>query len=181
MIHKVILENFKSYAGITEIAPFHKCFTAVMGPNENGKSNLLESLLFAFGLRAAKIRLKRLSELIHRSALYPNLTYAKVSVFFQDIIDRDDAFEVVEGSELVLSLQVNSSSNSTYRLNGQEASYVQVVTTVKARGIDLEHNRFLILQGEVEQIALLKPRGDEHNDGLFEYLEVIIGTNKYGE
>lgn len=83
------------------------------------------------------------------------------------------------GSELVLSRQVNSNSNSTYRLNGLEASYEQVVTTLKERGIDLEHNRFLILQGEVEQIALLKPRGDEHNTGLLEYLEEIIGTNKY--
>ena len=82
MIQKVILENFKSYAGIKEIGPFHKCFTAVVGPNGNGKSNLLECLLFAFGKRAAKMRLKRLSELIHRSALHPNLTYAKVSVFF---------------------------------------------------------------------------------------------------
>ena len=82
MIHKVILENFKSYAGVKEIGPFHKCFTAVVGPNGNGKSNLLECLLFAFGKRASKMRLKKLNELIHRSANFPDLTYAKVSVFF---------------------------------------------------------------------------------------------------
>jgi structural maintenance of chromosome 4 len=27
------------------------------------------------------------------------------------------------------------------------------------KGIDLDHNRFLILQGEVEQISLMKPKG----------------------
>jgi len=46
-------------------------------------------------------------------------------------------------------------------------------TLLEGKKIDLEHNRFLILQGEVEQIALMKPKE------LLEYLEDIIGTNKY--
>ena len=62
IITKVILENFKSYAGITQIGPFHTSFTAVVGPNGSGKSNLLESLLFAFGKRAKKMRLNKISE-----------------------------------------------------------------------------------------------------------------------
>ena len=50
---------------------------------------------------------------------------------------------------------------------------------LKARGIDLDHNRFLILQGEVESIAQMKPKGaTEHDEGLLEYLEDIIGTAK---
>jgi len=35
-------------------------------------------------------------------------------------------------------------------------------------------------QGEVESIAQMKPKGaNEHEDGLLEYLEDIIGTSKY--
>jgi len=46
----------------------------------------------------------------------------------------------------------------------------------------LDHNRFLILQGEVEQISLMKPKGlTAHETGLLEYLEDIIGSNKYIE
>lgn len=46
--------------------------------------------------------------------------------------------------------------------------------------MDLDHKRFLILQGEVESIAQMKPKGkDENDDGLLEYLEDIIGTSKY--
>jgi len=46
--------------------------------------------------------------------------------------------------------------------------------------VDLDHKRFLILQGEVESIAQMKPKaGNEHEDGLLEYLEDIIGTSKY--
>lgn len=51
---------------------------------------------------------------------------------------------------------------------------------MKDRGIDLDHKRFLILQGEVESIAQMKPKApNEHEDGLLEYLEDIIGTSKY--
>jgi len=33
MIKKIVMENFKSYGGIKEIGPFHKCFSSVIGPN----------------------------------------------------------------------------------------------------------------------------------------------------
>ena len=38
------------------------------------------------------------------------------------------------------------------------------------------------LQGEVEQISMMKPKGVNPGDtGLLEYLEDIIGTDKYVE
>ena len=53
---------------------------------------------------------------------------------------------------------------------------------LRERGIDLDHNRFLILQGEVEQIAMMKPKApSSHEEGLLEYLEDIIGSNMYVE
>jgi structural maintenance of chromosome 4 len=40
----------------------------------------------------------------------------------------------------------------------------------------------LLPQGEVEQISLMKPKAEDKNDtGLLEYLEDIIGTDKYIE
>lgn len=51
---------------------------------------------------------------------------------------------------------------------------------LRERGIDLDHKRFLILQGEVESIAQMKPKAqNDSDDGLLEYLEDIIGTAKY--
>lgn len=53
---------------------------------------------------------------------------------------------------------------------------------LKDKGIDLDHKRFLILQGEVESIAQMKPKAvTEHDEGLLEYLEDIIGTNRFRE
>lgn len=92
LITKMEMENFKSYGGLREIGPFHKCFSSIVGPNGSGKSNVIDAMLFVFGKRAKKLRLNKVSELIHRSDTYPNLDFARVSVHFVDILD-------VEGSE----------------------------------------------------------------------------------
>lgn len=67
VIQKMVLENFKSHGGLKEIGPFHTSMSAVVGPNGSGKSNLIDALLFVFGKRASKLRLKKVSELIHKS------------------------------------------------------------------------------------------------------------------
>ena len=48
------LENFKSYAGLKQIGPFHKCFSSVVGPNGSGKSNILDGVLFCLGLASSR-------------------------------------------------------------------------------------------------------------------------------
>ena len=66
---------------------FSQCFSSIVGPNGSGKSNVIDSLLFVFGKRASKIRLKKISELIHRSSEHRNLQECKVSVHFHEIVD----------------------------------------------------------------------------------------------
>ncbi|KAG8978021.1 hypothetical protein FRB90_008589, partial [Tulasnella sp. 427] len=73
-------------------------------------------------------------------------------------------------------------NSSVYTINGDRSNFTEVTTLLKGRGIDLDHKRFLILQGEVESIAQMKPKApNEHEDGLLEYLEDIIGTSRYKE
>merc|ERR1740117_70211 len=132
------------------------------------------------------MRLKRVSELIHSSgSLGTNLPSAKVEVTFQDIVDTGDGaydYEVVEGSELTVGREAFRNNQSKYYLDGKISNYHDVTELLKKRGVDLVHNRFLILQGEVEQIALMKPKApNEHEDGLLEYLEDIIGSNRHVE
>ncbi|KAK0465948.1 RecF/RecN/SMC N terminal domain-containing protein [Desarmillaria tabescens] len=183
VIHKMALVNFKSYAGRQEIGPFHKSFSSIVGPNGSGKSNTIDALLFVFGYRATKMRQGKLSELIHNSDRYPDLDECSVEVHFRDIIDLPgpDDYEVVPNTDLVVSRQAFKTNNSIYKINGRASNFKEVQSLLKGRGIDLDHNRFLILQGEVESIAQMKPKGTEHEEGLLEYLEDIIGTSKYKE
>ncbi|EPR64087.1 RecF/RecN/SMC N terminal domain-containing protein [Toxoplasma gondii GT1] len=188
MIERVVLENFKSYGKKKTIGPFHKRFTAIVGPNGSGKSNVIDAMLFVFGRRAQQIRLKNVVELIHNSAAGGGepLQSARVTVFFQEIYDPDpdsETYEVIPGSQFVVSREVSRASNSTeYRVNGQRAQQRQVVELLKSKGLDLQNNRFLILQGEVEQIALMKPKATRPEEtGLLEYLEELVGSNRLVE
>ena len=183
MISKMVLENFKSYAGAITIGPFNQNMTSVVGPNGSGKSNVIDAMLFVFGWRAKQMRQSKLAELIHSSDQHPDLQHCQVSVHFQDIIDQPDgSYTVVEGSELVVSREARRDSSSRYSVDGKTSNFGDVTKLLKKRGIDLDHNRFLILQGEVEQIAMMKPKAPSpHEDGLLEYLEDIIGSNKHVE
>lgn len=87
VIEKMVLVNFKSYAGRQEIGPFHKSFTSVVGPNGSGKSNVIDALLFVFGYRASKMRQGKLSELIHNSAGAGEIDSCKVEIHFCEILD----------------------------------------------------------------------------------------------
>ena len=99
------------------------------------------------------MRLNKLSELIHKSAEHPDCINASVRVSFQEIYDHEDdpdLYEIVPGTQFTVSRQVNRSSQSKYFLNNVVCDYAAVTTLLKRKGIDLDHNRFLILQGEVE-------------------------------
>ena len=49
-IKKIEIDNFKSFANKTDI-PMLDGFTTVSGPNGSGKSNIIDSVMFALGLR----------------------------------------------------------------------------------------------------------------------------------
>ncbi|TRY50457.1 Structural maintenance of chromosomes protein [Cryptosporidium tyzzeri] len=184
IIHKIVLENFKSYGGSKVIGPFHKSFTAIVGPNGSGKSNVIDAMLFVFGKRAKHMRLNKVSELIHNSKHYPNNEKASVAVHFKEIIDvpgDEHAYKVVPNSEIVIKREVHKNSEQTkYYINEKLSSYQEVTKLLSGKGTDLEHNRFLILQGEVELIAQMKPKSTNANeDGLLEYIEDIIGSSRF--
>lgn len=165
------------------LGPFHKSFTCIVGPNGSGKSNVIDSMLFVFGYRANKIRLKKISMLIHNSENHKNIDSCSVSVYFQKIIDKaGDDFEVVPNSEFVVSRTAFKDNSSFYTIDGRRVQFKEVAKLLRGSGIDLDHNRFLILQGEVEQIALMKPKAQtEHDEGMLEFLEDIIGSSRFKE
>ncbi|KAG7195965.1 uncharacterized protein KQ657_002352 [Scheffersomyces spartinae] len=182
VISEMVLDNFKSYAGKQVIGPFNHSFSAVIGPNGSGKSNVIDSMLFVFGFRASKMRQGKLSELIHSSD-GQKLDYCQVDIHFHNVLDSEDepgSATVLPDSELTISRKAFRNNGSQYYINGRSSSYTEVTTLLRDKGIDLDHKRFLILQGEVESIAQMKPKAEKENDdGLLEYLEDIIGTASY--
>lgn len=123
----------------------------------------------------------KISSLIHSSSSLPDLTSCTVEVHFQDVKDDPDGTTApVDGTELVVSRKAFKNNTSKYYINERDSNFTQVTTLLKDRGIDLDHKRFLILQGEVESISQMKAKAENDNDdGLLEYLEDIIGTSDY--
>jgi structural maintenance of chromosome 4 len=76
-------------------------------------------MLFVFGKRAKKLRLNKVSELIHKSdAVKDNPpSSARVSVYFQEIIDRgdgDNEYDVVPNTEMVVTRIARKDNSSSY-------------------------------------------------------------------
>lgn len=118
------------------------------------------------------MRLKNLRELIHTHPTEGRCQSATVSVeFVQREEDREYTFEI--------SRSVSINDESTYMIDGRKSTHDEVVRLLKQKGIDLVHNRFMILQGEVELISLMKPKGTREHQGFLEYLEEIIGSSAY--
>ncbi|KAJ3660188.1 hypothetical protein Zmor_004654 [Zophobas morio] len=181
IIRKISNNFFKSYAQETDLGPFSVCFNAIVGPNGSGKSNVIDSMLFVFGYRATRIRCKKLSVLLHNSEKYRSVPSCTVAVHFCQIIDKPgNEYEIVPNSEFVVARTANKDNSSYYELNGRRVQFKEIAKLLRHHGIDLDHNRFLILQGEVEEIAMMKSKGaNDSETGMLEYLEDIIGTNRY--
>ena len=91
-------------------------------------------------------------------------------------------FEPVPGSDFIIAREAYRNNTSKYFVDKKSSNFTDVTNLLKSYGVYLNNNRFLILQGEVEQISMMKPKGATPGDeGLLEYLEDIIGTNQYVE
>lgn len=183
VITKIEIHNFKSYGRTQILGPFHKCFTSIVGPNGSGKSNVIDAMLFVFGYRAQKLRLKKLSLLIHNSDTYPDCTSCSVKVFFASIYDKiEDQMDIIDGSEFTISRTAHKDNSSYYCIDDRRVQFKEVSNRLQSHGVDLRYNRFLILQGEVEQISLMKPKAESDGEsGMLEFLEDIIGTTRLKE
>ena len=57
-----------------------------------------------------------------------------------------DAFTIVPNTTLAVARTAYKNNSSKYTINERASNYKEVQTLLKGRGIDLDHNRFLILQ-----------------------------------
>jgi structural maintenance of chromosome 4 len=63
-------------------------------------------------------------------------------------------------------------------VNGLETTLETATSMLKSKGLDIKNNSFMVLQGEVEQVFLMKSKsGSKEAPGLLEFLEEIIGTS----
>ena len=57
-----------------------------------------------------------------------------------------DDYEVIPNSKFFVSRTGNKDNSSAYNIDGKKATFKDVGILLRSHGIDLDHNRFLILQ-----------------------------------
>lgn len=61
-------------------------------------------------------------------------------------VQGDEDFEVVPDTEFCVSRTAHSNNTSNYYINNRKSNFAEVTDLLKGHGIDLDNNRFLILQ-----------------------------------
>ncbi|XP_073506164.1 structural maintenance of chromosomes protein 1B isoform X2 [Phyllobates terribilis] len=155
-LHLLVLEDFKSWRGRRIIGPF-KRFNCIIGPNGSGKSNLMDAISFVIGERTANLRVRSARELIHGANMgRPVSSTASVHLVYCE----DD------GKEKTFS-RIIAGNSSDYCLNSQPVGRAAYVSELEKIGIIVKARNCLVFQGEVESIAMKKPKERTH---LFEQI-----------
>lgn len=158
-IHRLELENFKSYKGHQVIGPF-KNFTAIIGPNGAGKSNLMDAISFVLGVRSMQLRGAQLRDLIY--AYDDREKEQKGRKAFVKLVYLN-----ASGEELHFTRTVVGSGGSDYRINNKTVTWDEYNNKMKSLGILVKARNFLVFQGDVESIASKNPK---ELTALFEHI-----------
>jgi len=149
-LSKLEILNFKSYRGKHVIG--FKNFSAIVGPNGCGKSNMMDAVSFVLGEKTSNLRVKTVKELIHGAPInQPVATTATVSAFYEETNDKGDAKELIFTRKIV-------GSGTEYRINNKVVNNKEYQKALEEIGILIKAKNFLVFQGAVESIAMKNPK-----------------------
>ncbi len=170
-IKRVTMSGFKSFGNRTVSVSLAKGFTCIIGPNGNGKSNVIDALCFALGRMSKKtMRAKSLTDLIFAgSKTKKPALKAEVTITFdnKDKIFPDDA------DEYSISRWVKKKGTSGYSIQGKKATRETILNSLAQANIDPDGSNQFILQGKIVELThmnTIKRR---------QFIEELIGLSKY--
>lgn len=147
-IKQLEIDNFKSFANKATI-PLREGFTTVSGPNGSGKSNIIDSIMFALGLRTGSaLRVENLSDFI---TTFNNRNEATVKVIFGGV-DGDNELSVTRSIK-----KTKQGFASTYYLNDK----IDTLTNIRSilEQYNITPNSFnVMMQGDVNSIVMCSPK-----------------------
>ncbi|MBU0636333.1 AAA family ATPase, partial [Candidatus Micrarchaeota archaeon] len=137
-IKKLTLKNFKSFKK-AEI-PIARGFTAIVGSNGSGKSNILDALLFVLGISSLKaLRASRMTDLVNNQT---NENYAKVELELEDKEKQ---------KKWMISRTVDKQGRAIVRLDDKRVALNEVTGLLEELGITATgHN--IVVQGDITRI-----------------------------
>ena len=177
-LHKLILENFKSFQGRNEIGYF-KDFSVVLGPNGSGKSNIIDAMSFAFGLNAQQMRTRNLKELIyhpHKAKSFSNKAQnCSVEIIFKIFQNEEEKENQIEENEISFKRSINSNGASSFYFNNKKISQDEYLEKFIKYSIPVNSMFFILGQGGVDSLLSSK------RNKIEQIIEILSGSYKYKE
>ncbi|GBE59766.1 structural maintenance of chromosome 1 [Babesia ovata] len=165
MVVALELHNFKSYRGTVRICEFRK-FTAIIGPNGCGKSNLMDAISFVLCVSSTVLRGLNLKDLIYK----PGDSSAEPVAEAYVSLTLNGANRLV-----VFKRQITQAGAVNYYVDAASVSFKQYKESLREYRINTLGSTGLIFQGAVNDIAARSPVE------LTRLFETISGSSLYAK
>jgi chromosome segregation protein len=171
-IKKIELKGFKSFGPKNVKVNLDRGFTVFTGPNGSGKTNIMDSVLFALGeLSSRRLRAESAAKLIFHGSEKAGLERAKVAkVLIQ--FDNHDGRIPIDTTTVTISREVHRNGQSVYRINGRRISRTRILDALSVVGIS-STSQNLILQGTITRLT------DISSSDRRKIIEDLIGIAQY--
>ena len=152
-INKLVMSGFKSFADKTELV-FGDTVNCVLGPNGNGKSNILDALCFVLGRASSKsLRAEKTSHLIFDGGKKKKpAEKGQVDIYF----DNSSKIFPIESSDVKVSRIIKKNGQSIYKINDKTHTRNEVLDLLSAARID-PNGYNIILQGDITRFVEMSP------------------------
>src|SRR3989344_3216857 len=148
-INKLVITGFKSFATKTELV-FGDTINTILGPNGNGKSNVLDALCFALGRGSSKsLRAEKTANLIFNGGkTKKGAEKGQVDVHF----DNASKIFPVDTPEVKVSRVIKKNGQSVYKINDKTHTRSEILDLLSAARIDPDGFN-IILQGDITRFV----------------------------
>ena len=171
-IKRLTIQGFKSFGRKTTI-PFYPGFTAIVGENGTGKSNILDAITFVMGYRSRALRAGRIEHLLYTSPKGATVPEAEVSLVLDNSAGTFDELLPEHADEVVISRRITASS-STYRIMGKAVAAGDVERLLSLADI-APGGHYIVEQGMVTEVLERSPKRRR------ELIEEVAGISSYEE
>ena len=162
-LKRIEIHGFKSFADKTPI-PLKDGFTAIIGPNGCGKSNVAEAIRWTLGEQSAKsLRGKSMQDVIFAGTeKRRSMSYSEVTLVFDN--SGQHIFSTLPYEEVSITRKLDRSGLSEYYINNTRCRMKDIITLLHDTGIGKE-GYSIIGQGRIDEILSAKP---EDRRNIFE-------------
>jgi chromosome segregation protein len=155
VITRLTVQGFKSFRRRVVI-PFYPGFTAIVGENGAGKSNIFDAIAFVMGRRSRSLRAERVEQLLFAPPRGEPAHEAQVTLALDNRFGTFNELLAEPAEEVVLSRHITPTS-STYRLQGRVCAARTVEALLSAANID-PGSYNVVEQGMVIDVLERSPR-----------------------